>query len=456
MKATAGDGPRAARSGPPPAGAQPPPAEPRALAEPEPPPAQAEPEPAEAEPEPEGRPEPAGAQPEPAEAESEPVGAEPGPGGGAGFGRRWLWIFTPIAVYAVTRAVQLLLIDWMLPPEGSVRDKLLSWDGGWFVRVAEEGYPHGYAYDADGVVTGNGLAFFPGYPWLIRLAHAALRLDYGDAAIVIAWLAAAVAAVLVYALGAALWNDRVATALTVLVCTQPMSVVLSMGYSEALFIALVAGSLLAAYRHRWLVAGLLGLAAGLTRPTGVALAAALAVAALVHVGDPEHGPRRWRALVGAAIAMTGVPAYLAWVAYRVGEPDAWFTIQTAGWGTKFDYGRTAARFIYDALRAGDGWVHVSVAWMLMAAVVAAVLAVRASVWPPLIVYGLVALTLVVGQAGYYHSKPRLLVPVLLTLVPAAVALGRARSRTMVAVLVGFAFFGLWYGAYLITVWRYAI
>jgi hypothetical protein len=365
------------------------------------------------------------------------------------------WLLIPIAIYFASRAVQLLLIDWMRAPDTTVRDRLLIWDAGWFVRVAEEGYAHGYAYDDEGQITGNGLAFFPGYPWLIRLAHAALRVDHGTAAILIAWIAAAVLAVLVYLLGKAMWNERVATILTVLVCTQPMSVVLSMGYSEPVFLALVVGALLAAYRHRWLVAGLLGLAAGLTRPTGVALSLALILAALLYVAEPDNR-RRWRALAGAALAFLGVPAYLAWVGWRVGEPDAWFKIQTLGWGTEFDFGRTVARFIYDALRGGDGWVQVSVAWLLIAAVVSAVYAVRARVWPPLIGYGLVALILVLGQAGYYHSKPRLLVPVLLTLVPVALALGRARPRTAALVLVGFAFFGLWYGSYLITVWRYAI
>ena len=102
----------------------------------------------------------------------------------------------------------------------------------------------------------------------------------------------------------------------------------------------------------------------------------------------------------------------------------------------------------------------SVALMLVSAASLALLAVfmmfRGEIWPPLVVYGLVALALVVGQAGYYHSKPRLLVPVLLTLVPPAIALGRARPRTAIAVLVAFGLFGLWYGAHMIMVWRYAI
>ena len=114
------------------------------------------------------------------------------------------------------------------------------------------------------------------------------------------------------------------------------------------------------------------------------------------------------------------------------------------------------RCVRDALRTGDGWIQVSVALILIAAVVTAVAAVTRRVWPPLLVYGLIALFLVLGQNGYYHSKPRLLVPVLIVLVPPALALARARCRTAALVLVGYALFGLWYGAYLITVWRFAI
>jgi hypothetical protein len=58
-----------------------------------------------------------------------------------------------------------------------------------------------------------------------------------------------------------------------------------MAYSEALFLALVAGMLRAAHRKVWWAAGLLGLAAALTRPTGAAAALALAVAADLAVRE---------------------------------------------------------------------------------------------------------------------------------------------------------------------------
>ncbi|WP_432986702.1 mannosyltransferase family protein [Dactylosporangium sp. CA-233914] len=367
----------------------------------------------------------------------------------------------PLGIYAVSRLVQLALLWWMAP-DGKIRDRLLAWDGGHFVRVAEEGYPRGYSYDIDGHLVGNGLAFFPGYPMTVRFVHLVTRLDYGTAAITVSWLAGGAAAVLLCALGTRLYDERAGLALTALFCAQPMSMALSMGYSEALFTALVAGMLLCAHRGDWLLAGLLGLGAGLTRPTGAAAAIALAVAALLAVykrradAQGAGGTPVWKPVGAAVVALAGVPAYLLWVGLRVGDLGAWFDIQTAGWGTTFDYGESTLTFLRDAFKAGDGWIQVSIAWMLLGVVALAITAVRMRVWPPLVVYGLIVLVLVLGQAGYYHSKPRLLVPALLILVPPAVALGRARPRTAALVLTGLGAFGLWYGSYLITVWHYAI
>ncbi len=367
----------------------------------------------------------------------------------------WRGIGVALGLFVLTRVGQLALLAWMTPPDGDgVRGRLLVWDGGWFVRLATEGYARGYSYDDSGALVGNGLAFFPLYPLLVR-AGAATGLGAQDAALAVAWLAAAGAAVALHLLGTTLYGRRAGYALVVLCCAQPMSVVLSMAYSEGLFLACVAGMLVAAHRRVWPVAGLLGLAAALTRPTGVAAALALALAAATALrGESPAG--RWRACLAAAVALAGTPAYLLWVGLRVGELDAWFRIQSAGWGTSFDAGAGTARFVADTLRTGEGWVAVSVALLLIAAVAAAGVALARRPWPPLALYGVVALVLVVGQAGYYHSKPRLLVPVLLILVPAALAAARARPRAAALALTGYVAFGLWYGAYLVTVWPYAI
>jgi len=359
----------------------------------------------------------------------------------------------PLLLYAATRVFQLLFIAWLAPAGGpSIKNRLLAWDGDWFMRVATEGYPHTYSYDASGQMVGNGLAFFPAYPLLIRGLWK-LGVPADIAALSISWLAGALAAALLYLLGTALADRRVGLALSMLFAAQPMSVVLSMGYSESLFSAFVIGMFYAAYRRAFLVAGLLGLGAALTRPTGLAAAVGLAVAAMLALRAGTVPA--WRAVTGALLALAGVPAYLLWVANRVGDLNAWFSIQTAGWGTTFDWGRSTWNFLYTAIHQGNGWVQVSVALILLAGIVASILAVRRT-WPPIVVYGLLALVLVVGQAGYYHSKPRLLVPILLTIIPAAYAAARARPAAAALGLTAYAAFGLWFGAYMITAWAYTI
>ncbi|MBO0870219.1 MAG: hypothetical protein J2P15_16805 [Micromonosporaceae bacterium] len=377
-----------------------------------------------------------------------------------------------LAIFLGTRAVQLLIVAWMAGPDPvSVKDRLLKWDGGWFVNVATQGYAHGYTYDPSGQMNGNGLAFFPGYPMLIR-GISALGLEARSAALWAAWIAAGAACLLLHRFGIALRDRRLGFVLVTLYCGQPMSVVLGMGYSEGMFTALVVGALLAAYRRHWLIAGVVGLAAALTRPTGLAVAIALAVAAGMAVR--ERAAARLDACAAAFMALLGVPAYILWVGARVGHLDAWFRIQTAGWGTTTDWGRSTWEFLDTAVKRGDSWVQMSVALILIAAVVSAAFSLRAPAradappargwlrwlrgwtWPPLVVYGVLALGAVLGQAGYYHSKPRLLVPVLLTLIGPGFALARARTGTAVAVLAGYSLFGLWYGAYMITIWPYTI
>lgn len=366
-------------------------------------------------------------------------------------------------VVAALRCAQLVAVWAMTPPDSpkTMWQRLLLWDGGWLIDVAVQGYPSGYTY-RDGEITGNGFAFFPLFPLLVR-GGTALGLPPAAASLLVAHLAALAAGVLVYLLGVALWRRRVGYALVVLVCAQPMSVVFNMGYTESLFVALVAGALLAAHERVWWAAGLAGLGAALTRPTGAAVGVALALSVLLLWWRSRAGEvtlRRYelpQAAAASGLALLGVPAYLAWVGFRVGEWDAWFIVQTKGWGTTFDFGEGVLDFIAAAVLGGEGVVEIVTALLVVVALLLAVYAAGERVWPPLLVYGLIALVLVLGQAGYWHSKPRLLVPVLLLCcVPLARGLSRVSTGTSVVLLMMWSAFGLWFGAHMITVWPYTI
>src|SRR4029453_6441343 len=91
-------------------------------------------------------------------------------------------------------------------------------------------------------------------------------------------------------LGTTLHGRRAGWALVAICTTAPVSVVLSMAYSEGLFLAFVAGGLGAAHCRVGWAAGLLGLLPSLTRPTGAAAAVALAVAAVIAFRAKQSWP----------------------------------------------------------------------------------------------------------------------------------------------------------------------
>ena len=120
------------------------------------------------------------------------------------------------------RALQLVFVAALTNEDDRVVDRLLIWDGGWFLNIATEGYPDEYTYDDDGVPVGNGLAFFPLFPLLVR-GVAALGVPVGDASLLVAGVAGLVAALLIYLLGVAIWSRPAGMMLMVLVCAQPMA-----------------------------------------------------------------------------------------------------------------------------------------------------------------------------------------------------------------------------------------
>ncbi|WP_285739970.1 mannosyltransferase family protein [Kitasatospora phosalacinea] len=280
----------------------------------------------------------------------------PRPPAGPPFARRLKRAAGPAsAVHAGALVLHLALLAAMAEPGTPLLERLTAWDGRHFVEIAAHGYPDRFTYTPDGELTGNDLAFFPLFPLLVRAVHAVTGLGWSGAAVLTAQLALLLALVLVHRLVAGLHSRRAATVvLVLLVAAQPMSLVFFMAYSESLFLALAAGTLLAARRGHWAAAGACAFLAGLTRPAGVAVVVALAVAA---AGGLRRRPgRRVRPVAAVLLACTGTPLYLAWVAERLGSPDAWFAVQRAGWDTRWDWGGRPGSSRWPRCTAGTaGW-----------------------------------------------------------------------------------------------------
>ncbi|WPO74690.1 MULTISPECIES: glycosyltransferase family 39 protein [unclassified Streptomyces] len=351
-----------------------------------------------------------------------------------------------LAVYAGVRALGLAVLAVWGAVAGKSPHTLLAarWDSLWYTRVAE----HGYGWEVtlpDGSVHSN-LAFFPLLPWLERLGAAVSPLSYADAGLAVSWLASLFAAAGIFAVTDHLYGRRAGVCAVALWAVLPVGVVQSMAYSESLFTALAAWSLYALLREDWILAGLLASLAGLTRPVGAAVVAAIWVTAAVRV----HRERRagLRMLLGVLLAPLGAAGYVLWVGHRTGGGLFGYLDVQAGWGNGFDFGYAFARFIGDKFTsvpgalAGLGLI-VGVALVVWLYVVG----VRQRQPLPLLLYTGIVVALALCAAGYFGSKPRLLLPAFPLLLPLAVALARLRTSRSALVLGGVAVAGAVYGAF---------
>ncbi|WP_055599735.1 mannosyltransferase family protein [Streptomyces aureus] len=342
--------------------------------------------------------------------------------------------------YAVTRLIGLavLAIASAVAGEDGLHRLKGRWDSVWYVRIAENGY--GYQATLPNGDVHPDLAFFPLLPALERGLSDVLPLDAATAGLLVSWTAGLAAAWGMFRCGEQAFGTRAGVLLAVLWGVYPTAFVQSMAYTETLFTAFAAWSLYAVLRGRWILAGALCVAAGLTRPTAVALIAALGITALVTLVRDRRLPPR--TVAGVLIAPLGWLAYIAYVGVRQDSATAYFDVQAA-WGNSIDGGVALARFI-----AGLPWpaaLGLCAALALLGWLVA--LCVRQRQPLPLLVYttGVVFVSLV--GAAYFGSRPRLMMPAFGLLLPPAVALARLRVRTAVPVLAGLALASAVYGAF---------
>ncbi|MEU0897429.1 hypothetical protein [Streptomyces massasporeus] len=321
-------------------------------------------------------------------------------------------------------------------------DVLASWDGWWYQQVAEHGYDPVLkpVPGATGMITleGNSAAFFPLYPTLMRLVSECTGLGLYGAGMVVSVLASFAAALGIYAVTKRLGGHRAGLVAAGLWAVWPGSGTEWSGYSESLYTALAAWACHAVMTRRWLTAGLLTFAAGLCRPTAVALVAALAFAAVMALRRREDGVRRLLAAV--AIAPLGLFGYLAWVNYRMGDLNGYSKLQDGAWGHKFDWGVHSFNVLtsipvghFDYLFAMPFEDVIGVCVVLMVPVLT-VLLMRLRPPAVLVVYTVLSYLMVMTTQQYFGNVSRYLLPLFPLFVPLALAMRRLRWPSLATVL----------------------
>ncbi len=243
-----------------------------------------------------------------------------------------------ILVYFGTRAL-LLAVAIVQGAIGhhNVTHDLANWDGLWYRRLANHGYPTQVSHEQ------TTLGFFPLYPALMWLgAHlfkgsgASIK-AYTVVGLVISAIGGLVATVLVQRLGTGWWGESAGRRAAVFFCVFPGSVVFSMVYAEGVLIPLAAGCILALERRRWILAGLLAGIATASEPEALVLVLVCLVAACREFRRLGWGDRRARrSLLAPLLSLTGVVAVASFFWAWTGTPFANLIAQHEGWKEKTD------------------------------------------------------------------------------------------------------------------------
>ena len=202
-------------------------------------------------------------------------------------------------------------------------DPWANWDGQWYTRIAAEGYRRAFSE-----------AFFPLYPLLMRAVRP-LAGSYVAAGAIVSWAAFALALWLLFRLVRARFDARTAAWTVAFLCFFPTSFFFTSVYSESLFLLWSVAAFFFAERRHWALAGVAGLLAVLSRPTGVLLLVPLAL--LMIEQDRARGVKgALKALqkprtVWLALLPVGLLLYAAYLQLDTGHPLAFLDAQRH-WG----------------------------------------------------------------------------------------------------------------------------
>jgi hypothetical protein len=208
---------------------------------------------------------------------------------------------------------------------GTLLDILTQWDGVWYRLIARQGY---------GPPTPEiAAAWFPLYPILVRAVEFIVR-DYQVASVLVSNGCLVAAALLLMRLLRLDYDELVCRRAIIFLMFNPASFFLSSAYTEATFLLLSIGALLAARQGKWLIAALSGMCLSATRAPGLLIGAPLLAEYLVQWR--ERGGN-WRVffrphLLLLALVPAGLLAYMLYLYVLRGDFFLPMRAQASGWG----------------------------------------------------------------------------------------------------------------------------
>jgi hypothetical protein len=258
-------------------------------------------------------------------------------------------LLAPILLYAASRAAVFFAAraaTWY-EKRLTFETALSGWDAGWFLRIAKFGYPNSLAEEPGG---GNRWAYFPGLPLIIRAVARTTGLSYEASGILCSFVIGLLATIVIWKLVEGRFDASTATKTVALLVFFPSAYVLSMSYSDGLFILASALCLILIDRQRWTWAGLAASLGCLARLWGVVLVAVC----VVEAGKAVYRTRDWRPLLAVVTAPLGLVGWVGFQWVRVGDPLA-FNTAYAYWGNEWVWFTTPFRSAWRLATSTAAW-----------------------------------------------------------------------------------------------------
>jgi hypothetical protein len=251
-----------------------------------------------------------------------------------------LLVVLTLAIKALLLFGGAIVYLWFDPGRGGPLGVWNRWDAPHYLDLVVFGYR---AVDAGDLFGPNGyrsvypgdlplyIVFYPLFPWLATGVNALIN-DPLVSAFVVSTVASLFVAPLMYRLVREDEGASVALRASWFLLIFPTAYFLHIGYTESLFLALVLGSFLAARTRHWLLAGLLGGLAAMTRINGLVLLLALPAEALTQWLEDPRDVRRLRAeWLAIGLVAVGFGGYLLLNQVVYGDPFTFLQIQREHW-----------------------------------------------------------------------------------------------------------------------------
>lgn len=209
---------------------------------------------------------------------------------------------------------------WYAFPDNPFLDSFFRSDSGWYKSIINNGYNYTPGQQSN-------VAFFPLYPLLIKLVMSLTNLNIYVIGFLISNICLLFGLYFVYKISLLYTRTKIARRVLILMLVFPTSFFYSSLYTESLYLLVVSASFYYYLKHKYLLTGIWGFLACLTRVTGIIVFGSILIELLIKIGRKAiiFKPQ----MLYLFIIPLGVICYMLFLFFKFDDPLVFIKTQDA-------------------------------------------------------------------------------------------------------------------------------